>query len=1038
MEPASIGASSVIIGKEDHAEQPNNSGVAESRTHFINIRPPGLNSNACPDIYEMSSSTVDTSQAAKLATDEDDGLIFPVVGIGASAGGLEAFSQLLRHLPTDAGMAYILVQHLAPHHPSALTSLLKQETSMPVSEIVDGMKIKPNQVYVIPPNTILAIHCGVLHLMPRHGRRGQNLVIDYFFHSLAEDQGGKAIGVILSGAASDGVLGLKAIKAEGGITFSQDQDSAKYDGMPHSAIVAGCVDFVLPPDKIASELVRIARHPYGLVRLQSMQPIEGIANNEEGLSKIFILLRRHSGVDFTYYKQSTIQRRIKRRMVLNRLEKLSDYIKFLQENLQETDALYNDILINVTSFFREPDSFDFLTHHIFPSFFEGAVNEKPLRIWVPGCSTGEETYSIAISLLEYMGDKGVSRPVQIFSTDIDERAIDKARAGIYPEAIIKEVSGERLRRFFSKQDGGYQVNKYLRDMCLFARQNVVKDPPFSKLDLVSCRNLLIYLGPILQKKTLSLLHYALKPKGFLLLGSAETIGESADLFKLVDQKHKTYEKKSIPFSLPLDLSPPIVHSLTPSHPFPNPHEKLRLTSFGSSTLQEIVDRLVIKRYSPPGVVINDQMDILQFRGQTGFYLEPAPGEASLNLVRMAREELLPELHSVTTKAIKENVAVRKDGVHLKQNGKIVKINIDVTPIKLQEESGRHFLVLFESVKESEPDETAHKSKRRRQTTPVAEVSELQHELAITKEYLQSVIEQQETTNEELRSANEEIQSSNEELQSINEELETAKEELQSVNEELATVNEELEGRNIDLSQLNDDLTNLINNINIPILFIGSDLRIQRLSLLAEKTLYLSSVAIGRSIGDIKPIIPGIDMHRVVREVIDTVVPQEIEGKTNDGYWYSVRVRPYRTADNKIDGAVIAFIDINEMKRGYDIAKDARDLAEDVIAAVKYPLLVLDKDLRVTAASAAYLQMFQTSEKEVIGNVLYRLGNGQWGIPQLRLLLEDGVMNHTSFDDFVIEHVFEKIGKRTVSISGRHIAAGFSRPALVLMQIEDKS
>ncbi|MES2356434.1 MAG: chemotaxis protein CheB [Pseudomonadota bacterium] len=971
--------------------------------------------------------------------EEDKGATFPIVGVGASAGGLEAFGQLLQHLPADIGMAYVLVQHLAPNYPSALTDLLRHETSMPVTTITDGMKVQPNHIFVIPPNTTLALHYGVLHLMPRTNKRGQHLVIDYFFRSLAEDQGSKAIGIILSGTASDGVLGLKAIKAEGGITFSQDQESAKYDGMPHSAIVAGCVDFILSPEKIAQELVRIARHPYGLVRARSTEPIEGLGQNEEGFNKIFILLRRHSGVDFTYYKQSTIQRRIKRRMVLNRLEKLSDYIRLLQENLQETDALYNDILINVTSFFRDPESFDFLRQQIFPSLFEDPMTDKPLRLWVPGCSTGEETYSIAISLLEHMGDNAISRPIQIFSTDIDERAIDRARAGIYPEAITEDVSAERLRRFFSKVDSGYQINKHVRDMCLFARQNVIKDPPFSKLDLISCRNLMIYLGPVLQKKALSLFHYALKPNRFLFLGSAETIGESADLFKLVDQKHKLYAKKSITTPLQLDLSPPAMHGLIATHPIPNSNEKLKLPSLNNGTLQETVDRLVIKRYSPPGVVINDQMEILQFRGQTGTYLEPAPGDASLNLVRMAREELLPELHSATTQAIKDNLAVRKEGVHLKLNGKPTQINIDVTPIKLQDGAERNFLVLFETIAEAVTDGIQRKSRRRKESTEVAvEVTELKHELAVTKEYLQSVIEQQETTNEELRSANEEIQSSNEELQSINEELETAKEELQSVNEELATVNDELEGRNIELSQLNDDLSNLIHNINIPIVFVGSDLRIQRFSPPAEKTLYLIPGDIGRPIGNVKPIIPGIDMHQIVKDVIDNITPQVMEGQSNEGRWYSMRVRPYKTADNKIDGAVIAFIDIDEIKRGYEIAKDSRDFAEAVVAAVKNPLLVLDKDLRVSAASAAYLHTFQTTEKEIIGNLLYRLGNGQWGIPELRSHLENTVVNGASFDNFTIEHEFERIGKRIVIISGRHIPAGISRPALVLMQIECKS
>jgi two-component system CheB/CheR fusion protein len=903
---------------------------------------------------------------------------FPIVAVGASAGGLEAFSDLLRHLAPDTGMGFVLVQHLDPHHTSALPELLARETVMPVHEITDGLAVQPDHIYVIPPNANLAILHGVLHLMPRSQERGQHLAIDYFMRSLAEDHGSKAIGVILSGTASDGVMGLKAIKAEGGITFSQDEQSAKYDGMPHSAIVAGCVDFVLPPQNIATELMRIARHPF-VAHAKTAEPSETLPGGEGVLNKIFILLRRHTGVDFAYYKRTTVLRRIKRRMLLHRLEKLADFVKYLQDNPAEIDALYQDILINVTSFFRDPDAFDVLKDKVLPQIVaQDRVPEGPIRIWVAGCSTGEEAYSIAISLMEHLGNQAANIPIQIFATDIDEQAVEKARAGIYSEAITQDVSAERLRRFFVKTEGGYQVAKPIRDLCLFARQNVVKDPPFSKLDLVSCRNLLIYLGPVLQKKALSLFHYALKPTGFLFLGSAKTIGEFADLFRLVDQKHKIYGKKSIATPLHYDFSTPVTPgSVSQTYP----EEKTISPAWSNSDLRQEVDQLILKRYGPPGVLIDEHMDILQFRGHTGAYLEPAPGEASLNLLKMARESLLLELHGVVGNAIRDNVPAHKKGVRIKQNQQIRQINIEVTPVRAPAGAGRCFLVLFEEMNEPEPKKEG-KQQRTGETAENQEVQQLRQELAATKEYLQSVIEQQESTNEELRSANEEIQSSNEELQSINEELETAKEELQSVNEELATVNDELESRNTQLGQANNDLSNLVNNVSIPIVIVGSDLRIRRYTPPAEKMLNLIPADIGRPISDIRPSIADLDLKTAIPEVLDKISAIEVEKQDGEGRWYSVRIRPYKTLENKIDGAVIAFVDIDPIKRSYDIAKDARDYSQALVAALKHPLLVLDEDLRVSSASAAYLDTFQVTQKDTLDNLLYRLGNGQWGGTQV--------------------------------------------------------
>ena len=976
---------------------------------------------------------------AVVAEPASRGVGFPVVGVGASAGGLEAFTQLLQRLPADTGMAFVLVQHLHPEYESALTEILSRATSMPVAEAVDGMPVEPDHIYVIPPNVYLAILHGMLHLLPRMTIQGQNLPIDHFLRSLAEDQGSKAIGVILSGTASDGVLGLKAIKGEGGITFAQDEKSAKYNGMPHSAISAGCVDFILPPDKIAAELARIARHPF-LVHARPDWAKKGVPADEtpptskDDLSKVFLLLRRYSGNDFTYYKHTTIQRRVRRRMLLHKLDKLKDYVRYLQEHPNEVRDLFHDLLINVTSFFRDPEAFTALKGTVFPAILR-RTQETPVRIWVPGCASGEEAYSIAITLLEYLGDHGNGTSIQIFATDIDDEAVEKARAGIYPENITSDVSAERLRRFFVKVESGYQISKLIRDMCVFANQNVIKDPPFSKVDLISCRNLLIYLGQVLQKKVLTTFHYALKPSGFLLLGTAESIGEFADLFRTVDPKVKLYSKKSIATPLHVEFGPVSLHPLPPT----TAPEVAAVPALRTSLeIQREADRLIMSKYAPAAVVINEQLDILQFRGQTGAYLEPAPGEASLNLLKMARNGLKLDLSAAVKHAVLHHAPARRTGVGVKQHGQTRSVNIEVTPIKGTSAAGRCYVVIFQDVAISKDGSKAAK-RTKEKTKPAAQdkkAMNLELELAATKEYLQSVIEQQETSNEELRSANEEIQSSNEELQSINEELETAKEELQSTNEELNTVNDELEGRNHELNQLNNDLTNLISSVNLPVIIVGTDLRIRRFTPQVEKLLSLIATDVGRPIGDIKPNFNIPNFGTLIAETIDSVRTTQIEAQDHDGHWYSVRIQPYRTLDNQITGAVIVFIDIDLMKKSLEAASIARDYAESMVTAMRHPLLVLDKDLRVVSASAAYLHTFQVSADETLGNLLYRLGNGQWGIPQLRGKLEDVITQDAAFENFLITHAFEKIGNRTVAVSGRRIPSGPKTPPLVLMQIED--
>jgi two-component system, chemotaxis family, CheB/CheR fusion protein len=965
---------------------------------------------------------------------------FPVVGIGASAGGLEAFRQLLEHMPVDTGMAFVLVQHLDPTHESILTELLSRSTRMPVSEVTDGMAIAPDHLYVIPRNTNLAISAGVLRLLPREEARGRHRPIDYFLRTLAEDQGHRAIGVILSGTASDGTLGLEAIKAEGGITFAEDPKSAKYDSMPRSAIAAGHVDFILTPEGIAAELALISRHPC-VSPPTAATPVEEEAQprGRNGFRKILALLRKAKDVDFTDYKANTLHRRISRRMVLNKLESMEDYAGYLRENPAEVEALYQDILINVTSFFRNPETFEVLKERIFPKVIEHRAPDEPIRIWTLGCSTGEEAYSIAISFAEFAGDQAEHIPIQIFATDLSDRGIEKARAGLYSKDISEDVSPERLRRFFTEADGGYRISKPIRDMVVFARQNVLADPPFSRVDLISCRNLLIYLEPVLQKRVLPTLHYALKPAGVLWLGSSESVGAASDLFTPEDKKHRFYSKK--PGSPRLHFKAASGDSGRQSA---GPGQKTNYVGEPARTghdAEKEADRILLARYSPASVIVNAELEILQFRGSTGAYLEPPAGKATLNLLKMAREGLMLPLRAAIQKAKKDDATIRKEGLRVNYDGESRQVNLEVVPITGLAANERSFLVLFEpaSPQQNLGQETkprAAQAGRTKRKTEDRRVAPLQEELAATREYMQSLVEQQEAANEELQSSSEELQSSNEELQSINEELETAKEELESSNEELATLNDELHNRNQELTTLNDDLSNLHVSTNLPILMLGRDLRIRSFTPQAEKVLSLIATDVGRPISDIKPNIHVSDLEALIAEVIDTVSVREREVQDRDGRWYAMRVRPYKTLDNRIDGAVLVLVDIDALKRSEAEIREARDYAEAVIRTVRDPLLVLNADLRVHTANEAFYRTFKVSPAESQGRLIYELGNRQWEIPRLRELLEEILPRNSFFNNFEVTIEFETIGQRTMLLNARRIDDATNQPARILLGIED--
>ncbi|WP_293155811.1 MULTISPECIES: chemotaxis protein CheB [unclassified Microcoleus] len=986
-----------------------------------------------PKKYSKKSQSKGDIETPEEKQQQNRNDLFPVVGIGASAGGLEAFMQLLNHLPINTGMAFVMIQHMLPTHESLLSAILGRSTQMQVHEVTDGMAVAPNQVYVIPPNVSMSIDRGILSLRPRGTGRGVFMSVDTFLLSLAEERGNKAIGVILSGGDGDGARGLEAIKAAGGITFAQCEDSAQVSSMPNTAVATGQVDFILTPEKIAKKIAEIALHPYIADRASTQSATqEDTIETKDAIAAIYSLLHTATGVDFTNYKQTTLKRRMQRRMLLYKLDRIEDYAKYLQNTPAEVTALYHDVFIHVTSFFRDPESFKALSSKVFPAIVKDKPPQTPIRIWIAGCATGEEAYSIAICLLEFLADRATNLPIQIYATDISETAIVHARKGFYTSGQVADVSPERLHRFFVRVDGGYQIATPVRELCVFARQNLISDPPFSRMDLITCRNVLIYLGAPLQKKLLPMFHYGLGPAGFLMLGTSETVGDFAELFALFDKKHKIYAKKQQSHWLGIDLT-------TSSYPaiaintLPVQTEKL-----DEIEIEKEADRIVLNHYAPVGVIINTASEILQFRGQTNAYLEPAPGRASLNLLRMAKEGLRLELRAAIQQANQQQLPVERTGLQIREGESLRQVKINVIPFPAGAASKDYFLVLFQDEQQIPAMATAADDGRVNsgaKTDESLEIARLQQELKTTKEHLGAIVQEHQAANQDLRAANEEILSSNEELQSMNEELETAKEEIQATNEELNTINDELQRRNVESTKVSNDLQNLLGSINIPILMLGGDLRVRRFTPAVEGIFNLISSDIGRSLSDIthKLIVP--DLEQQILEVIRTLNLNVQEVQDRDGHWYDLQIRPYRTIDNKIDGAVLVLVDINELKQSAQQLMEAKTYAETIVETVREPLLVLDLNLRAITANHAFYQTFQVMPVQTEQRSIFDLGNGQWNIPKLRSILEAILAGNAEFQDFEVEHEFEQIGHRIMVLSARKMPP-IGDTQMILLAIED--
>ncbi len=748
------------------------------------------------------------------------------------------------------------------------------------------------------------------------------------------------------------------------------------------------------------------------------------------------LLNKASGVDLTHYKHTTIWRRIMRRMALNKITKPEAYIRYLQENPGEVTNLYQDVLIKVTGFFRDPKAFEALKTEIFPLLARQKSPEGQVRIWVPGCSTGEEAYSLAMAWLEYLGDQAAATPIQIFATDVSSTVIEKARNGIYPENIVEDVSPERLSRFFIKNNGSLQVNKTVRDLCIFAQQNLIQDPPFSKMDLISCRNVLIYLEPVLQQRVIQIFHFALKPTGFLMMGASESLGQSPDLFSLVNQKYKIYRRKAFFGQIPLTLGRRgLGEGMQAIAKLPGGEG-----AWSKKDLFKEADSLVLNQFAPPGVLVNEEMEILQFRGETGSYLKPAPGEASFNLMKMVRKSLLMELHSAFKEARRLNEPITRKNLQVRYDGRLHQVNVQVVPLMAKPGQERFFLVLFEeppgvAVPPAEVEAPAVAGGEGPESKDRL-VRELQQELAATKDYIRSVMEDLGGANEELRAANEEILSTNEEFQSVNEELETAKEELQSANEELSTLNDELQDRNAELGQVNSDLNNFITSTNIPSVRLDRDLKICSFTPRAQEVLNLIPADLGRPIGGIKLKIDIPDLEMQTLNVIHSLNAWAQEVKDREGRWYSLQIKPYRTLEDKIEGAVLLLIDIDEQKRAAEEVEESRDFIRAIFQTVRESLLVLDRNLRVRMANQIFYQTFKVLPEETSHRFIYELGNHQWDLPKLRTLLEEVLPKKTSLRDYRVEHKFPAIGERVMLLNARRIQQKGGSEEQILLTIED--
>lgn len=887
---------------------------------------------------------------------------FLTVGIGASAGGLEAFKEFFEAMPEEPGMGFVIVQHLDPTHKSLMVSLLKNHTKMKVMEVTDRTPIAPNVIFVIPPNKDMAIFNGVLHLMEPTVARGFRRPIDYFLRSLAEDQKENAVGIILSGTGTEGTLSLKDIKGQGGLTIVQEPETAKYDGMPRSAINAGVEDFVLPVAKMPEFLLKYAKK-------RVLKPIEKShrkGTDKELMEKIFILLRQETGCNFSDYKTNTITRRFEKRMALNQIDTMERYLRYLQKNKEEVQKLFNELLIGVTGFFRDPEAFEGLSKIVVNKILDKKKEGETLRVWVSGCSTGEEAYSLLMLLDEAITSLNKNLTVQIFATDLDKKAIDFARIGIYPDTIATEVSISRLKNYFIPGPHSYTIKKEVRDRVIFSVHNLIKDPPFSKLDLISCRNLLIYLNVEAQKKVFSIFHYALLPEGILFLGNSESLGEFSTVFSTLDRKNKIYVHKNIGTTKTSNIDYLFQEPAFLKNNLVQMPKKVNINN-----LEHITEHLLLDNYAPACVVVNSKGDAVYFRGDTGKYLQPSPGEARLQIIDMAREGLKTELPNLILKTQKSKKKEIKKGIPIKNNGKLQLVDLALYPFR--NFGSEEDLLLLTFIDRSDTPKVTSSKPKPKTAKEISEVNALEQELAATKEYLRTTIEQLEISNEELKSSNEELQSSNEELQSTNEEMETSKEEMQSVNEEIITVNSELQDKIDELAQAYDDMNNLLSSTEIGTLFLDSNFKIRRFTPIMNKIINIIETDVGRSVTDLYFNLDYEELFKDIKSVLDTLNPVKKNIKSKDGLWYYMQVMPYRTSENVIEGTVITFVNVTQEVTLAEELKKYKENYEHLLKITKTVVCTQNMELKYTSIVNAWPNFDRNNiigktDKELFGKV----------------------------------------------------------------------
>ena len=974
--------------------------------------------------------TLSVTVEAEAEEHQAPALMYPVVGFGASAGGLQAFRQVLENLSAQTGMAFVLVTHLAPDQKSFMSEIVERYTEMPVHSVENGQRPLPNHLYVLLPNQSLTLREGVFHVEQRSAHDRIPRTIDTFFRSLAWDQKNYAVGVVLSGADADGALGLKAIKGEGGIAIVQSPDSAIHSGMPRSSIASDHVDLVIPPAEIALELGRLAGE-FARPEVRSLRDGAITPDDEQSFNKILQLIRSVSGVDLRQYKPETIRRRIARRMLLLRMEQLNSYYRFLQMRNDELRLLQEDCLINVTRFFRDAGLWEALKNDVLPILFQDWPPDKPVRIWCAGCSTGEETYSLAITLLEYLSQNNLDTPVQIFGTDASDQSIETARMAVYPETLLADLSQERLRRYFVKVDRGFQVSKRVRDTCIFARQNIASDPPFSHIDILSCRNVMIYFNQALQRQVMLTFHYALEPGGYMLLGMSEGLRDYGDVFNTVDRKNKIYLKTGA--TLPVHYEPPRSLAVAQANGgIRPPVVEIETTIWPELELQRAADRIVLARFGPPGLIIDERMNVLQSRGQMSPYMDLTPGAVSWNLLRILRDGVANEVRQAAQRAIRDNVPASEIASIIGEKGE-QQIQIDVLPISSATTRPRSFLILFQEMEKGPATKSVELTPQPPLTVDEKErlIAQLRQDLGSTRFHLQSLVEERDARNQELVSANEEIQSANEELQSTNEELETTKEELQSANEELQTVNDELQQRNNVLTQTGNDLTNLLNSVNIPLLMLTSDLHIRQFTPPMQRLLSVRATDVGRSISEIRLQLSIENIEPILMEVLETLGTREMEVQDREGRWNLLRVRPYRTSDNKIEGLVVVLVDIDQLRRSQQHLVDARDFASSVVESVPVPIVVLNEDLSIRTVNTAFRDLTRMQSRELENRSLPELVTHLWGLESLREKLNQ--LLSLSNGAVVFEHQSDQPQKKILLIKAQVLSTDGSRVLLLMME-----